>query len=77
MILALQWACHCPSRPVLCLVRKYPAHAAARVWPVAGVARDEVHMQVRHDLAGGRAVVDADVLAVWMELGIERGLGGG
>ena len=33
-------------------------------------------MKVRHGLAGGRAVVDADVVARRVKLGVERDLGG-
>ena len=67
---------HRMSWPVLCLFRDDPTHAAARVWPVTLVARNQVHVQVRHRLAGSCAVVDADVVARRVKLGIERGFGG-
>ena len=50
------------------------SHAAARVGDIAGKAGDEVQMEVHHGLAGRRACVDADVVAVGMEFGIELGL---
>lgn len=49
--------------PVARLLRQHPAHAAARIGHVAGIAWDDVDVQVHDGLAGGRAVVEADVVA--------------
>ena len=48
--------------------------AAARVGHIAGEAGDEVYVQVHHGLAGRRTRVDADVVTVGLEFGIELGL---
>ena len=49
------------ASPIPGLPRHHPPHPAPRVLHIARVARDQVDVQVRHGLAGGRAVVDADV----------------
>lgn len=54
---------------------QYPAHAAARVWPVSGKAGDEVDMQVGYGLPCCRAIIDADIEAVGLEFIGESGLG--
>src|SRR3569623_144138 len=59
------------SCPVLRLVRQHPAHAAARIFLVAAVARDEMDVQVRNGLTAGRTVVDADVVAVGLVVLVE------
>ena len=41
------------------------ADAAAGIRDVAGVARDDVEMELRHRLAGGGAVVEAEVEGIW------------
>ena len=43
----------------------------SRVGAVAGTARDQVDVQVRHRLSGGGAIVDADVVARGTELAVE------
>ncbi len=48
--------------------------AAARVGDIASKAGDEVHVQMHHRLARGRPDIDADVVAVWPEFGVELGL---
>src|SRR5512139_729900 len=63
------------SRPVLRLVRQHPPHPAARVFLVAAVAGNQVDVQVRHGLAAGLAVVDADVVAVRLVVLVEDLLG--
>ena len=32
-------------------------------------------MQMRHSLAGGRAVIDADVVALWLQLFVQNQFG--
>lgn len=34
-----------------------------------------MHMQVRHRLPGNSAVIDADVVALWLQLGVQHPLG--
>src|SRR5512139_1020817 len=63
------------SRPVLRLVRQHPPHPAARVFLVAAITRDQVDVQVRHALAAGLAVVDADVVAVGLVMAVDDVLG--
>jgi len=46
---------------------QYPAHAAARVWPVSGKAGDEVDVQVGYGLACCRPIIDADIETVGLE----------
>jgi hypothetical protein len=46
------------------LVGDDAAHAAARLWRVAAVARDQVDVHVRDGLPGGFADVDADIEAI-------------
>jgi hypothetical protein len=50
-----------PGLPVNRLVRKDPADTASGIWHVSLVARDYMDMPMRDGLAGGGAVVDADV----------------
>ncbi len=50
--------------PVNRLVREYPANAASRVGHVALVSGDQVDMQMKDDLTGCQAVVDADIEAI-------------
>lgn len=63
------------SRPVLRPVRQHPAHPAPRVFLVAAVTRDQVDMQVRHTLAAGLAMVDTNVVTVWLVVPVEDVLG--
>ena len=49
------------------------ADAAARVGDVAGVAGDDVDVQVQDRLARGLARVETDVVAVGAKLRVERG----
>lgn len=56
---------------VVALARDDVADAAARIVDVAAVARDDVDVEVHHRLAGGRAGVQADVVAVGMKLAVE------
>ena len=51
-------------RQIISLLRDHMPHATTRVGHVAGIARDHVDMHVRHGLAGGRAAVEADVVAI-------------
>ncbi len=48
--------------------------AAAWVGDIAGKAGDEVHVQMHHRLACSWIDIDADVVAVGPELGVEPGL---
>ena len=50
---------------------------AAWVRGVAGVAWDHMDVHVQYCLAGGDAVVDSDIVAVGMELGVQRLPSGG
>jgi hypothetical protein len=50
--------------PIRSLHRHDPAHPAARIFRVAGIARNQVDMHVHHRLSGGSPVVDADIEAV-------------
>jgi hypothetical protein len=52
------------SSPVTGLRRDDVADAASRVWNVAGVPRDDVEVEVRHGLASGGAIVEAEVESV-------------
>ena len=56
-------------RQIISLLRDHVPDTATRVGHVAGIARDHMEMHVRHGLAGSRAAVEADVVAVG--LGIE------
>jgi hypothetical protein len=48
---------------VVALSRDHVPHAAARIVHVAPIARDDVHVQMRHGLTGCLADVNADVVA--------------
>ena len=54
----------CPAAPIIGLLRKDPANPPARIGPVAAIPGDDMHMHVRHGLAGRHAIVDADVVSV-------------
>jgi hypothetical protein len=56
---------------VVAAARDDVADVAARVVPVAAVARDHVQVQVHHRLAGGLADVGAEVVAVGGEVAVE------
>ena len=56
-------------RQIISLLRDHVPHATTRVGHIAGRARDHMDMHMRHGLAGSRATVEADVVAVG--LGIE------
>ena len=56
---------------VVALARYDMPHAAARVRHITAVTRDDVDMQVPDGLPGGRAGVEADVVAVGPQLGVE------
>ena len=51
-------------RQVVPLGRDDVSNAPARVWHVTAVARNQVHVDVRDGLPGGRADVHADVEAL-------------
>ena len=55
------------------LLRDRPPHPAPGILYVAGIPRYDVDVQVHNRLAGGGADVDADVVAVGMELFVEEG----
>ena len=59
------------GRQVVALARDDMPHAAARVRHITAVTRDDVDMQVSDSLPGGRAGVEADVIAVGLQLGVE------
>jgi hypothetical protein len=61
--------------PIVGLGRDDPPYTAPRVLEVAGIARDEVDMEVRHGLPSCRAIVDSDVEAVRPEINLGCGLG--
>jgi len=50
--------------PIPCLGLDDLPDAAAGIGHVAGVARDDVEMELHHGLAGGRAVIQAEVEGV-------------
>jgi len=59
---------------VVSLGRDDMPDATARVVHVTREARDDVHVQVHHGLTRGSAGVEADVVAVGMQLGVEGAL---
>ncbi len=63
------------ASPIPRLPRHHPPHPAPRVFRIARVARDQVDVQVRHGLAGGGAVVDADVVALGLVAALQAGAG--
>ena len=66
------WARH----EVVAFARYDMPHATARIRDVARKARDHMHVQVWHGLAGSGAGVDADVVAVGAQFGVELTLDG-
>jgi hypothetical protein len=46
-------------------------NTAARVRHITAVTRDDMDMQMSDSLPGGRARVEADVVPVWPQLGVE------
>ncbi len=61
--------------PVVGLLRDDPPYSTPRVLEVAGEAWDEMDMEVRHGLPCSRAIVDADIEAIWTELQLRGDLG--
>ena len=59
---------------VVALARYGMPHTAARIRHIAAVARDDVDMKVPDGLPGGRASVEADVIAVGPQLDVELAL---
>ena len=49
-------------------------NTAARVRDVTGVTRDDMDMKMSDSLPGGSARVEADVVPVWPQLGVEPAL---
>jgi hypothetical protein len=58
------------------LGRDHPAYPAARGVNVATVTRDEVKVDVVNGLPGGRADVNADVIAIGLVYLIDQGARG-
>src|SRR4029077_3573174 len=54
---------------------EHAADAAARIGHVAAMARDQVDMDMQARLPGGAADVDADIIAVRAEFGLDMRLG--
>lgn len=60
--------------PIFGLRRDDTPHPTTRVRKVAGEAWDEIDVKRRHCVPGSRAIVDADVEAIWTELSLRGGL---
>jgi hypothetical protein len=61
--------------PVIGLARKNPSHPTPGIWLVSGIARNQVNVKMRDCLTSGRAIIDADVVAVRSEFHLDCGLG--
>ena len=62
-------------REIVAPARDHVPDTAGWVGHVAGVARDDVDVEVGDGLAGGLADVDADGVAVWFVVGLDSSAG--
>ena len=61
-------------RPIAGFRRQHPSDTTSRVGDIAPIAGNQMDVHVSDGLAGGRAIVDADVEAVRGELPVENPL---